>query len=159
MQLENAIVRYAGVAAGGAVTFGAIGSFFGLVFPFAAVGTLFGLFIARCKRKRPSASRRALSSIAKGLPPAQSIASEIVNCQTCGTGKSLWHGNVCPSCGGDPLIENSGREDWYDWSRAKMIARFGPRIDGDAELLEKYRDDDAVKWHLENGYVRTRPCN
>lgn len=71
-----------------------------------------------------------------------------VNCLTCGTGKNWWvetfrffsyHRYKCPTCDGNPFVLGSGRQDWKDWSRAKFIARFGPRIDGDSELLKRYK--------------------
>lgn len=72
---------------------------------------------------------------------------ELKNCQTCGRGKNGWvrlsefgtKGYKCGYCGGDPYIEGTGRPDWKEYNRAKMVEHFGPRISGDVELLEKYR--------------------
>ena len=65
----------------------------------------------------------------------------LVNCLTCGTGKTWWFprpdGYKCPTCQGDPLKGN-GREDWKDYSRAQMIRQFGPRLPGDKELVMRY---------------------
>ena len=75
------------------------------------------------------------------------MATEVKNCLTCRTGRRWWMGNSdgsfkCPVCHGNPLI-GDGRRDWSDFMRARMVARFGPRIQGDAELLSKYRDEVA----------------
>lgn len=66
----------------------------------------------------------------------------VLSCRTCGTGRQYWiwapRRHTCPTCGGDPLVANSGRPDWKAFTRAKMVARFGPRQEGDLELLDKY---------------------
>lgn len=67
----------------------------------------------------------------------------IVNCRTCGEGRRWWFrvsAGVfkCLTCQGNPLVENSGRADYKDFSRAKAIAMFGPRMEGDVELLKRY---------------------
>jgi len=75
------------------------------------------------------------------------MIEEIKNCKLCGTGKSWWirRGIIkryyyCPTCQGNPL-EGNGRVDWKDYSRARMIHQFGPRMDGDKELLDKYYNE------------------
>lgn len=67
------------------------------------------------------------------------------NCITCGTGRRWWRkksGNIleCPNCGGNPLKED-GRADWDKLQRARMVHQFGPRREGDVELLAKYREE------------------
>lgn len=79
----------------------------------------------------------------------------LCNCLTCGHGRSYWtplQNNKweCPSCGGDPFTAGSGRADWKDFGRAKMVAMFGPKMPGDIELVQKY----ASELH---GYDRAVP--
>jgi hypothetical protein len=67
-----------------------------------------------------------------------------VNCHTCGRGRRSWGlGPTCPGCEGNPIL-GTGRSDWKSLSRAKMVARFGPRLDGDVELLAAY--PEAMKY-------------
>ena len=69
----------------------------------------------------------------------------IKNCLTCETGRKWWlrieEALECLVCQGDPLVESSGRKDWRDFSRAKMIQMHGVRLEGDEELFEKYREE------------------
>lgn len=78
-----------------------------------------------------------------------------INCRTCGTGKNWWLGFFpiykCPTCGANPLIGN-GRSDWEDYSRAQMVKMFGPRKEGDAELLACY--DKELRGRDSYGYNR-----
>lgn len=76
--------------------------------------------------------------------------SKLVNCRTCRTGKHWWvkkpeglhpPGYICSTCHGDPYVAGSGRADWRDFDRAGFVQMFGPRADGDLELLEKYKDE------------------
>lgn len=65
-----------------------------------------------------------------------------MNCLTCRTGSRWWREDgSCPTCDGNPGVASSGREDWVPWSRARMVAMFGPRQDGDDELLTRYKDE------------------
>lgn len=71
------------------------------------------------------------------------------NCRTCGTGSSYWSKTGwgpftkyrCPVCEGDPLKAGDGRPDRSEWTRARMVKRLGPRIEGDEALIERYRDE------------------
>lgn len=83
-------------------------------------------------------------------PACQEHGGPMTNCRTCGTGQAYWfpikrpgfmngYQWQCPTCQGNPEIAGSGRPDYADYSRAKMIAQFGPRMAGDVELLERYR--------------------
>ena len=71
----------------------------------------------------------------------------IVNCRTCGTGKNWWHRGLfrwkCSVCGGNPFKAGSGRRDWEAFLRARMVNRVGTRLDGDVELLERYKNELA----------------
>jgi hypothetical protein len=51
-------------------------------------------------------------------------------------------------CDGNPVIPDDGRPDWYEWRNAMMIAFFGPTIDGDLELLDKYREELDERGYL-----------
>lgn len=68
----------------------------------------------------------------------------LLNCVKCGHGRMYWilRGDhwYCPYCQGDP-IAGDGRDDFSDFNRARMVNRFGSRMDGDAELVEKYRKE------------------
>lgn len=79
-------------------------------------------------------------------PTCQEHGGPLTNCRTCGTGVAhafrTWRGGLkCLVCQGDPNVAGSGRPDYADYSRAKMISVFGPRMPGDTELLARYREE------------------
>ena len=73
------------------------------------------------------------------------MSKAVVNCKTCLTGRDywLWLGDKwhCTTCDGNPLVANSGRPDWVELRRARMVAMFGARVDGDMELVKKYANE------------------
>jgi len=74
---------------------------------------------------------------------------KVINCLTCGEGKNHWFktifGYKCSTCEGDPLKGN-GRSDWKDFYSAQFVFMFGPRKDGDMELLTRYRKEFHKRW-------------
>ena len=88
----------------------------------------------------------------------QDCGGEVTNCLTCGTGKKWWYdsnqtksGHYCLNCESDPLILNAGRSDHKEFGRAKMISMYGPRMDGDRGILDKYREELTAKHWLKQG--------